>query len=170
MTAIQRFLEQLKQARDKMQAVVDVIDVQVDIYPPWKIKQVLAHITGWDDAVLAALKAHAGGEEIAAVAVQGIDVYNAQAVASREALSYERVVQEWTFAREQLNQAIQDMPPEKLEQEIVFPWGASGRIAQIVDIFASHEAGHAQEIMDIISRCLSDQDDGALSAKQAGQR
>jgi hypothetical protein len=156
MTKSQRFIEQLQQARDKMQAVVDVIDVQMDIYPPWKIKQVLAHITGWDDAVIAALKAHAGGEEIAAVAVQGIDVYNAQTVASRQALSYERVVQEWTFAREQLKKVIKEMPTEKLEEEILFPWGGSGKISQIVNIFASHEAEHAQEIMDIISRRVSD--------------
>ncbi len=144
-----RLIQQLDQAREPMQAILTEIDTQTEIYPPWTIKHVLAHITGWDDAATSSLRAHAGGEEPATPAVRGIDVYNAQSVATREALSYEQIVKEWKLAREQFKAAINAMPAEMFEEPLLFPWGATGTISQIVAIFADHEEGHAREIKEL---------------------
>lgn len=141
-----RYIKRLDTAHTNMQAELAGIDVQMEIYPGWTVKHVLAHITGWDDAVTTSLRAHADGDEPGAPAAEGIDAYNAQTVATREALNYEQVVKEWELAREQLKTVINEMPPEKLEAELLFPWGGRGTIAQIVAIFAHHEDEHAHEI------------------------
>lgn len=145
-------IQQLDEAREKMRAVLADIDIQMEIYPGWTIKQVLAHIAGWDDATISSLRAHAGGDEPATPAVRGIDFYNAQSVATRDALSYDHVIKEWELARDQLKTAINEMPPERFKESLIFPWGETGSIAQLVAIFAAHEEEHAEEIQEVKAR------------------
>lgn len=144
-----RLIRDLDEAREKMRAVLVDIDREVEIYPHWQIKHVLAHIAGWDDAVIASLHAHAAGEDPATPAIRGIDFYNAQTVAEREALSYDLIVKEWELSREQFKSIIREMSPEKLGVPLVFPWGGTGTVAQIVEIFAEHEIEHAEEIQQL---------------------
>jgi hypothetical protein len=144
-----RLIEQLDQARAKLQAVLVDIDTQMKIYPNWTVKHLLAHIAGWDDAIIASLRAHTGGDEPGTPAVRGIDYYNAQSVATREALSYDHIVKEWELAREQLKAIIKEMPPEKFKEPLLLPWGQTGTIAQVVTIFTSHEEEHAEEIANL---------------------
>jgi hypothetical protein len=146
-----RLIQQLDEAREKMRAVLADIDTQMEIYPTWTIKHVLAHITGWDEATTSSLRAHAGGEEPAVPAVRGIDFYNAQSVATREALSYEQIVKEWELARRELKAAINKMPDEIFNEPLLLPWGQTGTIAQVVAIFANHEEEHAREIQELES-------------------
>ena len=148
----ERLIQQLDQARQAMRALVAELDTQMECYPGWTAKHLLAHIAGWDDAAASSLRAHAGGEEPATPAVQGIDVYNAESVATREALSYSHIVHEWELAREQLKVAILEMPDDILEKPLLLPWGGMGTAAQIVAIFASHEKEHAEEIHTLIHR------------------
>lgn len=41
-----------------MRTAIEGLDLHVEIYPGWTLKEVLAHITGWDDAAIASLHAH----------------------------------------------------------------------------------------------------------------
>jgi hypothetical protein len=148
----QRLIQQLDQARDRLQTLLANIDTEREIYPGWTIKHVLAHIAGWDDATIASLRAHVKGDQPGTPAVRGIDYYNAQSVATREALSYEQVIREWELARDELKTIIQEMPEDKLAEPLLFPWGQTGTIAQIIAIFASHETEHAEEIEKIIAQ------------------
>jgi uncharacterized protein (TIGR03083 family) len=143
-------IQQLDHARQAMQALVAEIDTQMECYPGWTAKHLLAHIAGWDDAAASSLRAHAGGREPATPAVQGIDAYNAESVATRETLGYEHIVQEWELAREQLKAAILEMPEDLLDEPLLLPWGGTGTVAQIVAIFAHHEREHAEEIRALI--------------------
>jgi hypothetical protein len=148
----ERLIQQLDQARATMQAVLDEVDTQIEVYPEWTIKQILAHIIGWDDVTTTALRAHAQGQEPSTPAARGIDHYNAHSVATRQALSYEHILKECDLAREELKAAIRDMPDEKLAQPMLFPWGQTGTVAQVVAIFVHHEEQHAQEIRDLIAK------------------
>ncbi|MFL7791975.1 MAG: maleylpyruvate isomerase N-terminal domain-containing protein [Anaerolineae bacterium] len=146
----ERLMQQLDQARETMRALLAELDIQIEFYPGWRAKHLLAHIAGWDDAAASSLRAHAGGREPATPAVQGIDFYNAESVATRETLTYEHIVQEWELAREQLKVAILEMPDDLLDKPLLLPWGSTGTVAQIVAIFASHEKEHAEEIHALI--------------------
>jgi hypothetical protein len=145
-------IQQLDSARAKMQAIMAELDLQTEIYPDWTIKHILAHIAGWDDASIASLRAHKSGKEPATPAVRGIDHYNAESVATREALSYEQIIREWEMAREQLKAIINEMSPEKFEEPMLFAWGETGSVAQLVAIFAEHEEEHAKEIKALLDQ------------------
>ena len=141
-----RLIQRLDEAREKMRAVLVDIDTQMEIYPNWTIKHVLAHIAGWDDASIASLRAHITGDEPGTPAALGIDFYNAQSVATRESLNYDQIVQEWELAREQLKTIINELPADKLKEPLLFAWGHKGTVAQLVAIFAHHEESHTEDV------------------------
>ncbi|HET89624.1 MAG TPA: DinB family protein [Chloroflexi bacterium] len=147
-----RLIQQLDQARDEMRAVLTGIGPRQEIYPGWTIKHVLAHITGWDEVSVAALHAHVAGDDPSPPMAQDIEQYNTEAVAARESLSYEDVVRECERVREQLKTLIMDMPPAKLAEPLLFPWGPTGTVAQLVNVFANHELEHAREIRDLVHK------------------
>ncbi len=146
-----QLLRRLDAAREAMRALVRDIDRHQEVYPGWTIKQVLAHIAGWDDATIASLQAHISGEEPGVPAALGIDHYNAQSVATRAALTYDQVVGEWELAREQLKAIIRQMSEEKFRQPLLFPWGRTGTVESLVTLFAGHEQEHVAEIRQRIA-------------------
>jgi hypothetical protein len=144
-----QIIQDLDEARTEIRAVLAGIDPQQKIYPGWTMKHLLAHMIGWDEATAAALRAHAGGDEPGTPAVRGIDFYNAESVATRENLSYDQVSREWDLARDELKTVLHEMPADKFKERLVFPWGSSGTVAQLIAIFVEHEREHATEIEGI---------------------
>ena len=143
-------IQQLDQSRERLRAVLARLDTRTEIYPGWTVKQLLAHICGWDEATTASLRAHASGIEPAVPAARGIDPYNAESVETREALSYEQTVKEWELAREELKTVIMKMPPEKFKQPLVVPWGPTASVARLISVFVEHEEEHAEEIRRLV--------------------
>lgn len=143
----QQLIEMLDQSRAAMRAELADFTPDTVIFPNWTKRHFLAHLTGWDDAVMSSLRAHAGGREPATPAVEGIDAYNAESVATRETLDYDHIVKEWELARVELKAAINDLPPEKLSGPLLFPWGRTGSVRQLVRIIAHHEGEeHLEEL------------------------
>ena len=118
----------------------------------WTIKELLAHLAGWDDATILALQAYSRGETPPLLAVRGINFYNAQTVAERANLDLAQITQEWEMVREQLLNVIADFPPEKLEEQILSPWGPMLTVAQLIQIMSEHEEEHAEAIHAIVEQ------------------
>ena len=150
MNAQETYIKELEHARSTMQSLLDDLESahkdNQEVYPTWTIKELLAHLTGWDDACIASLQAHARSEVPATPASRGIDPYNASTVHEREALSLEQVIQEWDHTRETFKALIHALPDEKVAEPFVFPWGPKGLLKDMVKIFVEHEIKHAEEI------------------------
>lgn len=143
----------LEESHQKIEQLVDQVDRNQEIYPDWTVREILAHLTGWDDAVLASLKSHTAGGVPTVVAERGPDAYNASTVTERETLSYEHIYREWQTTHEQLKIAIRDLPPEKMDEEIVFPWGQTGNIEDlVVGLTTEHEVSHAKDIEEQLKK------------------
>ncbi|MFN2225564.1 MAG: DinB family protein [Anaerolineae bacterium] len=142
----ERLLSDLDDARQDLCTAIEGLDPEQEIYEGWTLKHLLAHLAGWDDAVLAALRAHLGAEEAGTPAAEGINAYNAQSVSTRQYLSYEQVRRECDLARDQVKEALRELPPAKLEAPLLFPWGPTGTVAQLIAVFVHHEHEHAAEI------------------------
>jgi hypothetical protein len=152
----QRLIEMLDQSRVAMRAELADFTPDAVIFPNWTKRHFLAHLTGWDDAVTSSLRAHAGGAEPATPAAEGIDAYNAHSVETRETLDYEHIVKEWELARVELKAAINDLPLEKFAEPLLFPWGRTGSVAQLVHIIAHHEGEeHIKELRQMKSKLTS---------------
>ena len=147
----QQLTRQLDEAHEKLRAVLNSLTPSRRISPTWTVQEVVAHITGWDDATIKMLHAHATDEPLDAPEWISIDHYNAQSVETRRPLSYEHTVREWELTRTQLKNLIDDMPPDKLAEPLEFLWGQSGTAAQLVAIMVHHEAGHATNLEKLAS-------------------
>ena len=147
----EHLIEELAQARSEMQRAVSAVDRQQEICPGWTVKEVLAHISGWDAVGISTVRAHMAGEQLPPLQARGIDAYNAYVVAGCETLTYEQVVEDWERARRQFEQALREAPPEMLTDQVQFPGGETGTVAWYVSILVEHEQEHANEIMTVVS-------------------
>jgi len=142
----QALLQRLDSARGRLEALLPDVDPSREIYPGWTIRQLLAHISGWDDATIASLRAHVAGKPPATPADRGINAYNAGTVSTRQDLDLDHVVKEWRATREVLRRLIAEMPPDKFDGTLVVPWGPTGTVTELIDVFVEHEHEHAADI------------------------
>ncbi len=141
-----QLIQRFNQARDEVRALLPDIDVHMQIYPEWTIKEVLAHLAGWDDATILALEAFLAGNSQPVPASRGIDPYNAQTVAERSELNYTQIVREWELVREQLIPHLDRLTDQQLDATIISPWGPSMTVADLINIMIEHEEEHAKVI------------------------
>src|SRR4030065_1858728 len=102
---INDMIAKMEQARNQLNSVVDKAAPQVEIYPTWKLKQLLDHIAGWDELMISAYRAYAKGEPPVSIE-HGIDQYNAESVSGRNALSLRQSRQEYDEARQKVIQVM----------------------------------------------------------------
>ena len=145
------YIKRYETARAELREILKLAQGNPTIYQPWRMKEVLDHITGWDDAVIASIKSFLSGDVPATPAARGIDTYNAETVTSREAIPYEVTQKEWEASRTELLSLLRKMTNEQLHTPFVFPWGGQGTIENLVEIFTDHEETHAREIREIIN-------------------
>ena len=140
------FIKQLEDARRHLTTLVDQAPTDKQIYPNWTIKQYIDHISGWDDAMVEALKAHAKNEPVPQSAARGIDAYNAQTVSTRETLDLAHSRREFIAGHERVMEALRNLPDEKFGQPLIFPWGESGTIKDFINIFVGHDKEHTDHL------------------------
>ena len=150
MTQNEILIERLVSSRAKMIAHLDEIDRNRRIYPLWTVREIIAHLSGWDDATIAYIRSIVAGQEPATPAARGIDVYNDETVATREGLDYDHIYREYIETRRILLDLIRGMPEEKVTQRFILPWGDEGNLVDMIDIFAPHEEEHAGDVRRII--------------------
>ena len=143
-------LQEFDHARGHMRAALASASPRMTIYPEWTIKELLAHLAGWDDATILALQALEAGDEPPMLALRGIDFYNAQTVAERSDLNYDQIVKEWELVREQLVKLLSEMPEDLVPKRVVTPWGAIMPVAHMIQVMIDHEEEHAEAVEEMV--------------------
>ena len=133
-------------ARNQLRELLPKIDIHTEIYPGWTIKEVLAHLAGWDDAIIIALQMFAAGQPPLMTAARGIDFYNSQTVAERKELTLEQIIREWEWVREQLIPIVHALTDKELETTLVAPWGVSMSVLELLNVIVHHENEHTEVI------------------------
>ena len=141
-----RLIRQLDSAHAEMRAALASAGPGTAANPDWSVKELVAHLAGWDAVTRDALIGHAASAPAAAPARDGINPYNARSVAARRGLTYDETLEDWERTREELRQALATLPADKLAEKLVFPWGPKGAVARLVAIIAGHEQEHAHEL------------------------
>jgi hypothetical protein len=142
----------LENSRARMLAYLEEIDKNRKIYPLWTVREILAHLSGWDDAVIAFIQSLMEGNTPATPAARGIDSYNAETVATREGLDYDHIFREYLETRKILMKLLREVPDEKINTRYILPWGDPGTLVDIINIFGPHEDEHAEDIARLISK------------------
>lgn len=150
MTIKERIVENYRASQATLISRLEEIEKNRKIYPLWTIREIVAHLSGWDDSAIGFLDAVLKEETPPTPAERGIDVYNAATVSTREGLDYDRIIREYYATREKLLALIQSAPEERLTVQAVLPWGGEGTFEQIADVFHEHELEHAGDIQKFI--------------------
>jgi uncharacterized protein (TIGR03083 family) len=148
METIETLIQQLEDSRQELWSVISNFLPQQEIYPGWTLKEMLAHLAGWDEATIASLRIHLGDLEGGAPAALGINAFNTESVETRKGLTLEQVTAESEQTREQLKALLRTVPSDRLEEELVASWGPTVTVRNLIRVFIHHERAHAQEIRD----------------------
>jgi uncharacterized protein (TIGR03083 family) len=148
-----RLIRQLDSAHAEMRAALAGAGPGTAANPDWSVKELVAHLAGWDAVTRDALLGHAGGAQAAIPARDGIHAYNARSVAARRGLTYDETLEDWERTREELRQALVALPADKLPVKLILPWGPKGTVARLVGSIAGHEREHAQELRAFMKGC-----------------
>lgn len=144
-------ISRYEHSRAMMISHLDEIDKNRKIYPLWTVREILAHLSGWDDATISFIRTILEGREPELTsAAQGINVYNAETVSTREGLDYDHIYREYIETRRALLDLIRQMPEQLITQPHVLPWGGRGSLVDMVDIFVPHEEEHAGDLRKLI--------------------
>ncbi len=146
----EEILKTLDSSHATMMAQLAEIDKNRKIYPLWTIREIIAHLSGWDDAAIGFVNALLKGETPPTPAVRGVDVYNEETVSTREGLSYDHIVREYVETRAKLVALVSQTSEEMTTQKSILPWGGEGALEDIVQVFGPHELEHATDVQKII--------------------
>ena len=151
METVNTLVARMERSRLRLNAALERIAPQAEIYPSWNVKQVLDHIAGWDKLVASSLRAYQN-DETPVHSVKSIDQYNAASVSARHSLSLEQSRQAYDDARQEVLQILHSLPEDMLTRRYKAPWGGNCTIASLVKIFVTHEEEHAKRFEELLSK------------------
>ena len=143
---IDDWIVKMESARNRLNTAMEKVTPHAEIYPAWSLKQLLDHITGWDELLATSFHAHSRGETSEMLVDRGIDRYNRESIIARKDLSLESSRKAYDEARVEVLQELHAMPLEKCAEKFQSPWGDLCSIASVLKIFISHEMDHADHI------------------------
>lgn len=135
----------LSESRAELRAALDDADPASEVSPGWLVRDVLAHLNGWEAATVEALRALLRGEIYSLVGYRGVDAFNANGVAARAGMTFEALREECEALRRDLLAAFAEVPESELETVINAPWGRQ-TVERMVTVIGYHEQDHAREI------------------------
>ena len=145
-------INHLNESHKAIEGLLSGIDPSKEIYPGWTIKQVLAHISGWDDACIDALRMHELDHSPSIPVIHSLDKYNESSVSCRKRLTYDKILKEWRVTRKILCEIIDGLPEEKFLEPVAVPWGKKITVTKLVDIFSHHDKEHAKDIIEWLKK------------------
>jgi hypothetical protein len=139
-------ITKLEQSRARLNTALEKISPQADIYPEWKLKQLLDHITGWDELTARSLRLYMNGEPTDKAVKGSIDQFNDASISTRKSLTLEESRKAYAQARQTVLQILSKIPANMLAEKFKAPWGGTCTVNYVVRIFSSHELEHARHL------------------------
>jgi hypothetical protein len=139
-------LSSFDKARARIEALLPKIDPHKEIYPGWTLKDILAHMTGWDDVTIDTLRSHVANGPLTIPTIRNLDEFNALTVSSHKNMDYEPVLKEWRHTRHVLHTILEQLTEDEFLRPVMVPWGRKAPVTSLVNIFRKHEEEHARDI------------------------
>jgi hypothetical protein len=139
-------LQLMDDTRAKIEGLLPQIDPHKEIYPGWTIRELLAHVSGWDDTSIETLRAHLNRRPLSIADIHDFDEHNAKSISSRLGLGEEQILREWRSTRQDLRTMIEDYPEEKFRIPVAVPWGGKSTVTDLMEMFCDHEDSHTRDI------------------------
>ncbi|MEE8391471.1 MAG: DinB family protein [Anaerolineae bacterium] len=119
---------------------------QVQVEGVWTVKDVVGHITSWEEVLLKPLRRYAGGDPFGSDVIEDYMAWNDEQAARKRDVPMAGILDEASTIREELVAAANRVPAEQWEQELTFPWGDTGTLAKALRGLKEHEMEHVRAI------------------------
>lgn len=150
MVTIAEIKDVLAQSFERMLETLEQVDADLEIYPDWTVKEVVAHLIGWDTATTNSLSSFIQGGVPDVVSIHGVDAYNTEMIAQYAGLSLEQLVQEWQSERQRLLDTMTALEESQLKAKINFPWGGTDTVSRMLFFLSNHETKHMNDIITVM--------------------
>lgn len=148
------FIRRLDESRSATKSSLKGVDPEQLIYAEsgWRVKDLIAHLTTWEREVITSLKAFRDGAEYRIPDFISDDLYNEQIFRRYQNTSTDQIYADWDTIRSEFKSAIQAVPAERFNGQVMCPWGLYSGILGIVNDMIGHEAEHLHDIQAVVSR------------------
>jgi hypothetical protein len=145
-------ITRLSNTHSELEGVIEGLDLDLVIHTEtdWRIRDILGHIATWDRVLIHAIETFLAGSEFVIPDMEGNeDDFNAIKVKEQRSLSANEILQEWNQAREEFIAAVKEIPFDRFNEELAFPWGDEmGSVALMIEYMIEHNGEHQEEILD----------------------
>jgi hypothetical protein len=147
-------LSRLTETHSALQTIIAGIDLNQRAYTDsdWRVRDIIGHIATWDREVTKSIRAFLRDDEYVIPEMDGDETdFNAEAVIEQRGLSNQQIVADWKQARQDFIAAIDDVPAEKLSENLLYPWGDErGSVSRMIEYMIEHDEEHRNEILKVI--------------------
>jgi len=112
----------------------------------WTAKDILGHITSWEEVTVDALRSIAANEPSAVEAISDFDAWNGEQVARKRSEPLSAILDRLAAARGEFLVLAAQVLPEQWEETSAWPWGARNTLTEAMAGLAHHENEHASAI------------------------
>jgi hypothetical protein len=142
-----RLIDYLNETREDLLVVLKDVPKDRIVYADsgWRVKDIIGHLTMWEQHALTALQAYRNGGSFV-LDYQDEDQFNQAEIEQRRDLSFEVLYEDWITVRDELKNAVNDCPLELFGKTMMHPWQLSGTLSSLIESMAVHEREHTQAI------------------------
>jgi len=119
---------------------------QVPLEGVWTAKDVIGHITSWEETLLVPLRAYAGGAPFVTNHIEDYLAFNDQQAALKREIPLEEILAQAASVREGMVTAAETLSEERWTARIPYPWGGKGTIKRALEGLAEHEMEHVRAL------------------------
>lgn len=116
----------------------------------WRVKDIIGHLTAWEEEMLRSLRAYM--ERKYYKMEEDEESFNQRQVSRRRHFSMERLQADWEEARAAITSHLLALDEPKMEEEMVFPWGARGTPPHLLTDLVGHEQEHLADVRRALNR------------------
>ena len=119
---------------------------QVQVEGMWTVKDVLGHITSWEETCLEPLRRFADGGPYDVQVIKDYLAWNDVQAARKRDMPLDVILDELGSVRQGLVEAANRLSAGQWEQRVPFAWGGQGKIADTLRGLHIHEMEHVRHL------------------------
>jgi uncharacterized damage-inducible protein DinB len=143
---LERLAESRRALHQAIQGLGEEEMTQVQVEGVWTIKDVLGHITCWEETCLEPLRRYADGGPFEVEVIRDYLAWNDEQAACKRDVPLDVILDELATVRQGLVDAARRLSADQWKQRVTFPWGSAGTVAEGLDGLRVHELEHVHAI------------------------
>jgi uncharacterized damage-inducible protein DinB len=140
----------LARSRERLLAAIEGLSEeemsQVPLEGIWAAKDIIGHVTSWEETLLAPLRAYAEGEPFVTEQIKDYLAWNDEQAALKREIPLEEILAQAASVREGMVTAAEKLSEERWTARIPYPWGGKGSLKRALEGLAEHEMEHVRAI------------------------